>query len=312
MDNPDKPLTLAKVGQWLEDFLDPDAKPYRFQKLAQKAIRDYKLNFKLSDDDITIQYFKETLGKDNIDNQSIIRQVLNKYSHLDVGGIENEFGLWSKIAVKRCSEGPLSVRETIGSILEYLEKLNEANISWDHPDHGEHLSGFSDPSQPLELGFGEIKLDIPYVIHRVNEGLKILLLQYGLFSETLKLNDEGVLSRYTVINPDTEETKIESDLDFLYPRGVSHNSVFRFGEVTRNDLIKGVIYYERDSYREERFPSIFPWRPVAARYFIDFLLKGGQSRFILCEYCKRFAFIKRKGKRFCSDICRVRSSKQNT
>ena len=54
MDRSTKSLTLTDIGQWLEDFLDPDAKPVRFKKLALQAIRDYNLKFKLSDDDITI------------------------------------------------------------------------------------------------------------------------------------------------------------------------------------------------------------------------------------------------------------------
>ncbi|ABW66447.1 FYVE zinc finger domain-containing protein [Desulfosudis oleivorans] len=305
MDKLNKPLRLVKVGQWLEDFLDPDAKPFRFKKLAQQAIRDYNLKFKLSDDDITIQYFKETLGKGNSDNESIIKKIINNYSQLDTSSIDNAFGLWSKIAVKRCSEGPLSVRGTIGNILAYLEKLNKANISWNHPDAEGPLPFlcFFDPSQPPGREAGVIIPEIPHAIYKVNRGLNILLPQEGLFSKALELNNEGLLLRHTVINPDTKETKIESDLDFLYPRGLSPNSVFRFGEVTRNNALMGDI--------EERFPSIFPWGPVAARYFIDFLLKGGQSRFLPCEHCGRFTFIKRKGKRFCSDSCRVRSSKQN-
>ncbi|MCP4020516.1 MAG: hypothetical protein GY729_01620 [Desulfobacteraceae bacterium] len=54
----------------------------------------------------------------------------------------------------------------------------------------------------------------------------------------------------------------------------------------------------------------FPWEVVTSRIFFDFLSLGGQDHFMFCNHCGRFTVIKRRdSKKYCSDICRTASKK---
>ena len=81
--------------------------------------------------------------------------------------------------------------------------------------------------------------------------------------------------------------------------GIFHDQLF-FDKKDKNAVFHRVTEFGD-------YINAYPWAVVCSTIAFDFLENGGQSRYILCDFCGRFTFVKRTGKKFCSDICRTLS-----
>ena len=308
--NTEERLTL---GLWLEKFLAPDVKPYILKELAEEAISHYNIRFNLSEDDLSFQYAKslweakkrnekgvgrksriESLQKEIIDKYKKEFNTNNVYSIGDYG--EEDASLWENVASYRMISFQYMMA-FINQAISYLDK--NIDIPWFK--YKQEIRGL-DADNIDWLGETGKKLTKIKELERV---MDFILRRYNLVTSSLNF-ENGKAEKSVEINPEAKILSIELKINPAYIYGEIDYSVYRFGEYTLSTTFQAVKPGETDQYYEYRLPSIFPWGPVAAKYFFDFLLLGGQEYFILCKHCKRFTVVQRKGKKkFCSDICRT-------
>lgn len=67
-------VKMIKLGEWLEYYLAPDTPYWTYQNLVNNFIEVYNVDFKLSDNDITIEALK-LIGDENPPKKNYISNI---------------------------------------------------------------------------------------------------------------------------------------------------------------------------------------------------------------------------------------------
>jgi len=282
MANPDFER-MIELGEWLEEFLNPDAKSWGYRDLANEFINMYDMAFELSHNDITIQAL--ALIKDN-DSQTENRYVESL----------KETDNFLELTNKLLTDAP----NTETGKLDLLYK----NVN----DEGRNILSLIKKNtviEELEIEEDFVSYDfIEYslkIIARTMEIIFIIKKSFQLLSQDSTPWEYCLFQIFQknrlLMNHYNERTLLHG-----------YNGLVEELIINKNEAKKQKTFREKygNSFSTPIHPSVFPWEVAASRIFFDFLFLGGQEYFLFCNYCGKFTVIQRKGrKKFCSDICRT-------
>ncbi len=320
---------MIKLGEWIENYLDPNITIWGYQNLAKKAVKILNIDYVVNDDDLTFEAIKlvETLETvSSIDTELKETKPSGKnfysskprlYSKLLFGDVQH------KILDK---EKKVIFEETTKKIWpqEKLETFSKGYYKcyrdiYDSDDLFEDIKNGQDPLKLYQTlsknNIEKMNKVNPTFTELWGERFPVSILNVYLFRKYIEAN-------FTIIDH-YKKTPWEHTQEFIDDLD-SDRRCFVWLYAAYNDLsdqlrlIDGSFkilkkFRGEDSFFAETITTvvegahtIFPWGIVSSRIFFDFLMLGGQNYFLFCEYCGRFAVIQRKGrKKFCSDICRT-------
>lgn len=302
---------MLELGGWLERYLNPDIKAREYKALATEAIKFYGIDFKLSENDISLQVAKfiESQPEGERDNYIDAAKSFSGLAFLV------KKTLIEKVAFDACIVGELKY-EDLGFDDYDAKELNRFRLYLTSGSKEENalisiVNGSIDRFYSSEKYQGILTtltqkgMDISDIESKKNE-IKDLLCQRDLFlwwiEPVLKHLSNLYYSQEKLIpffkNKVKDEFYIEQYNELIPFLSGSHANNFK--------IVQRFSDKYDHAYVTNEHPSFFPWDVVTSRIGIDFLMLGGQEYFLFCKHCGRFTVAKRKGcKKYCSDICRT-------
>jgi hypothetical protein len=276
---------MFQLGEWLEQFLNPNIIPSRYKELSDDAISIYNIVFSMLND----------LSLTTIDFLSgqplfIQENILNRKKRTDLldGNrspcTEYNYDEYHKKYINQTEHKNLSnkdkesLKKTLINILKKIDDITNADL-------GVWLPSWRNRVKNELFNFIDIKIALISVFKEIKTN-------NNLWSQTF--------NRLLIDELEQEHTPAMG----IYHHSLSiYEAIHIKGNkaVKINDFDSGTNFYANS----EGGPTLFPWGVIASKIMIDFLYLGGQDYFRFCENCGRFTIVKRKGKRFCSDVCRT-------
>ncbi len=278
---------MIVLGEWLEKYLNPDARVWEYRELLKDAITLFNIDFNLQDElslkAVPLVCEQPSEVKDILSNPHIMGS------------------LWDEVFDDNRPKPDLKKREEVEEFISNLEiSKHQKAALWVVlrlvliVDQEVDASAMLSILLKTQFSFVQYEvLDIFSFKWITNEVLKKINQKKELWSNTFK-------------------TGLDSKDSF---------TCFSFYEIYENShsIFEAINITEEGAYKTMTFDSptceytslgdgysLFPWGPVVSKILIDFLFLGGQDYYLFCEQCDRFAVIRRKGrKKFCSDLCRT-------
>ncbi len=281
---------MIKLGEWLENYLNPEIKARDYRALAKEFLRLYDVDFKLEENELTIKFF-ECLDKQDEETKSFYQKIWEWEDFIrsnDLVGNELD-----PLMIKSFFRELIFNVQDGKKIGKYME-ITPFTVTFDDNSIADSFS--------KKVAYLVIFLD--YEKSQVHELLEIIGCSKEHWQRTLFNIDNGL------VKPKVENETLLSE-SFVNKYCGLGDKLFINEESGLMELRKKFIGPE---WYLEIFPentSVFPWDIAHTRVFFDFLLLGGQNHIHFCKQCGRFTVIKRKGrKEYCSSLCRVRASNE--
>ncbi len=275
---------MIQLGEWLESYLKSESKYWVYQDLANNFIELYNIDFRLSENDITIETLKII---DSEDPQK--KELYFNYLTNEIGGLKDY------------------------SIDALISNTNHEKSKFDllydiQSDEGKKiLSLIRDSLNEDELFETEIDDAYDWINFCQKKIARVLDMQITVKS-AFQLIANGNRPWAHCLADNFKEKKHYYGKHLHRELAIGYNGLAEELNITKDGPKIKIVFRSSysDCYSNFLHPSVFPWDVAASRIFFDFLLLGGQEYFLFCKHCGKFTVIRRKGrKKFCSDICRT-------
>jgi len=283
---------MIKLGEWLENYLNPEIKPTGYRKLGNNFIELCGIDYVITPKDLTLSFL-------NLIEQQ--PENIQEYYKKDIYLKESPLGIFFG------REDPLKI---------FLFLKNEVEKYFKEFDLNDPLLAGDLIEQAVYTIF-----NIFYSRIKAVQLFQLLLnsktcWQHALFEKAKTEIEEITYKECRMINRFPGKSNIVESFMENYNKiqtiinkdFVSEKLIFR-----KHFSFEEKIITEKKILSNPNFeiPSCFPWDIALSYAIFEFLKFGGQDHIHFCNQCGRFTVIKRKNrKEYCSSLCRIRASNE--
>ena len=279
-------LKMLQLGEWLELYLNPNIKPWQYKKLAEDAIEILNIDFKISENDITLQAIT-LIEKQPPEikkwylNSNHIEQFISKAKNPNCTNADDPCNIMSLITAAAAGmNGFLSMdsyKEWISSNAIRILDIYSARLIIDNL-----LKTIISSEKPWTYAIDEIFKPL----EDNSDNLKKAIKEFDS-----SLSPQILINHYSEIADTLIIQKGEAKIIRKFQKNIQ-------------DII---------NHPSSGIPTAFPWIIVISRIFFDFFMLGGQEYCSFCEQCGKFIVSQRKKRRkTCSNNCRQKLFQKHT
>ena len=273
---------MISLGEWLENYLNPDIKVEEYRALIEKFVALYNIDFELKENDLILK-FLELLEQES-------DEVKGFYQDSDKG---LEIGT-TRLALTDKKKDPLKMKLSLEKLILDYQKDPFPIFQRDTYTDKQLIKYETSIMDGIIDGAVKVLFDSLLDKRAVIDLLEMVHNGHDKWEKTFFKLEEGSYLDCALIEFGDSYSKLGENL-------------------VSNLTTKEVSIKKQFTGKEQPFfcflscLSVFRWDIAVARVFLDFLRIGGQDRICFCKHCGRFTVIKReKRKEFCSGLCRSR------
>lgn len=306
---------MLAYGAWLESYLNPNAVPSDFKKLASDGIKFLNVDYEISPSELTLQFFNTLYEDQNrhrcyymayapgCTNGDEHYKILLNNSKIISKSPEQNQNLFHNILQQEIYNGndPLKI---IKSLIDIASSKNNIELS---------MLNYDKNKRSIYYGISKYAFEALFSITKIETIFRYIHDQNVNWSNIIQKNKADLKNFYNYIQGYINELfrNYGKTIDYLILENDNYKSVKRFSRSHKYyQYDKSLIFLDPNWHKLQ----IYPWYIVSSQIFFKFLMLGGQSHYIFCKHCDRFALAKRlknskPEKVFCSDVCRTANQK---